>query len=34
VTAAPRLVFTLGGETILDCSIGDLVAAWQGGLGL
>ncbi len=34
VTAEPRLSVTWEGEPVMDLATGDLLAAWQGGLGL
>ncbi len=34
VTADPRLAVAWEGERVLDLETGDLLAAWQGGLGL
>ncbi len=34
VTADPRLSVTWEGEPLVDLATGDLLAAWQGGLGL
>jgi len=32
VTAEPRLTIAWEGEPVLDLEVGDLLAAWQGGL--
>ncbi|HSQ36798.1 MAG TPA: AIR synthase-related protein, partial [Acidimicrobiia bacterium] len=34
VTADPRLSVTWEGEPLVDLATGDLLSAWQGGLGL